>query len=181
MMTKKTPLDDDELHLFQDAVSGVKPMKQDTIRLHQPLPKHKQERLEIRQTQTSKYFFSDEYEPLVDLEGPVKYVREDVSAYEAKKLRRGDYIPDLMLDLHGMTQAEAKEELAALLEACKKQHIQCACVMHGHGKNILKQRIPQWLAQHPDVMAFHQAPKLWGGDAAILVLVDLPVRPDARR
>jgi DNA-nicking Smr family endonuclease len=34
----------------------------------------------------------------------------------------------------------------------------CACVMHGHG-NILKQQTPLWLAQHPHIMAFHQAPK----------------------
>ena len=93
------------------------------------------------------------------------------SYYELKKLRRGDYVPDLMLDLHGLTQQEAKLELAALLEACRRQHVRCACVMHGHGKHILKQRIPMWLAQHPLVQAFHQAPKLWGGDAALLVLV----------
>ena len=44
--------------------------------------------------------------------------------------------------------------------------------MHGHGKHILKQQTPLWLAQHPDVIAFHQAPKEWGGDAALLVLVE---------
>ena len=44
--------------------------------------------------------------------------------------------------------------------------------MHGHGKHILKQQTPLWLAQHPDVLAFHQ-PKEWGGNAAILLLVEL--------
>jgi DNA-nicking Smr family endonuclease len=29
------------------------------------------------------------------------------------------------------------------------------------------------LAQHPDVLVFHQAPKEWGGSAAILLLVEL--------
>jgi DNA-nicking Smr family endonuclease len=178
-MTKKTPLDKQDVDLFRDALAGVKPIKQDTIRLRPPLLKHKQERLEIRQAQTAQHFFSDEYEPLLDMDGPVKYVRADVSAYEAKKLRRGDYVPDMMLDLHGLTQAQAKEELGALVAACKRQHVQCACIMHGHGKHILKQKIPLWLAQHPDVMAFHQAPKLWGGDAAILVLIEQPQRPDA--
>ena len=97
-------------------------------------------------------------------------MRTDVSSFEAKRLRRGDYVPDMLLDLHGLTQQQAKLELAALLEACRRQHIRCACVMHGHGKHILKQRVPMWLAQHPDVMAFHQAPKEWGGDSALLVL-----------
>ncbi|MDX2125733.1 MAG: endonuclease SmrB, partial [Aeromonas hydrophila] len=27
--------------------------------------------------------------------------------------------------------------------------------------------------QHPNVQAFHQAPREWGGDSAILVLLDI--------
>ena len=88
-----------------------------------------------------------------------KYVRPDVSHFEAKKLRRGDYSPELFLDLHGLTQLQAKQELGALIAACRREHVFCACVMHGHGKHILKQQTPLWLAQHPHVMAFHQAPK----------------------
>jgi len=45
--------------------------------------------------------------------------------------------------------------------------------MHGHGKHILKQQTPLWLAQHPDVLAFHQAPKELGGTASLLVLIEL--------
>ncbi|MGK3295951.1 Smr/MutS family protein, partial [Escherichia coli] len=37
----------------------------------------------------------------------------------------------------------------------------------------LKQQTPLWLAQHPHVMAFHQAPKEYGGDAALLVLIEV--------
>ena len=67
---------------------------------------------------------------------------------------------------------QAKLEIAALLEACRRQQIRCACVMHGHGKNVLKQKVPLWLAQHPLVEAVHQAPREWGGDAALLVLIE---------
>ena len=95
-----------------------------------------------------------------------KYVRSDVSHFELKKLRRGDYSPELFLDLHGLTQQQAKQELGALIAACRREHVFCACVMHGHGKHILKQQTPLWLAQHPHIMAFHQAPKEYGGDAA---------------
>ncbi|MBB6055393.1 endonuclease SmrB [Tolumonas osonensis] len=171
-MSKKTILDDQDIGLFREAITGVRQIKQDTIRLQSPAIKQKAQIREIRESQQAQHYFSDEYEPLLSQEGPVRYNRSDVSAYEVKKLRRGDYIPDMMLDLHGLTQQQAKSELGALIEACRRQHIRCACVMHGHGKNILKQRIPLWLAQHPDVMAFHQATKLWGGDAAILVLIE---------
>jgi DNA-nicking Smr family endonuclease len=61
-----------------------------------------------------------------------------------------------------MNQHQAKQELAALLTLCRKENIHVASVMHGIGKHILKQRIPSWLAQHPAVRAFHQAPREWG-------------------
>ena len=55
----------------------------------------------------------------------------------------------------------------------RREHVFCACVMHGHGKHILKQQTPLWLAQHPHIMAFHQAPKEYGGDAALLILIEV--------
>ncbi|CAE6895821.1 hypothetical protein ACOMICROBIO_LMKGKHOH_01765 [Vibrio sp. B1FIG11] len=91
-----------------------------------------------------------------------------------KRLRRGVYVPDVFLDMHGMTQQEAKRELGAMIAYCVKNEIHCACVQHGIGKHILKQKAPLWLAQHPDVMAFHQAPLEFGGDGALLVLLSIP-------
>ncbi len=76
-------------------------------------------------------------------------------------------------DTHGLTQQQAKQELGALIAACRREHVFCACVMHGHGKHILKQQTPLWLAQHPHIMAFHQAPKEYGGDAALLILIEV--------
>ena len=127
----------------------------------------------LQEQADNSHYFSDEFQPLLNTQGAVKYVREDVSHFELKKLRRGDYSPELFLDLHGLTQMQAKQELGALIAACRREHVFCACVMHGHGKHILKQQTPLWLAQHPHVMAFHQAPKEYGGDAALLVLIEV--------
>ncbi|PVZ85537.1 endonuclease SmrB [Serratia sp. S1B] len=174
-MKNSHPLSKDELQLFRESVAGTRRLRQDTI-VH---PKHKiisrkiaPQRLLQEQVDAS-FYFSDEFQPQLDAEGPTRYVRPGYNHYELKKLRRGDYIPDLFLDLHGLTQLQAKQELGAMIAACKREHIHCACVMHGHGKHILKQQAPLWLAQHPDVLAFHQAPKEWGGNAAVLVLVEL--------
>ncbi|MDW6591350.1 endonuclease SmrB [Escherichia coli] len=145
-MKKKTTLSEEDQALFRQLMAGTRKIKQDTI-VHRPQRKK--------------------------IKGPVKYVRPDVSHFEAKKLRRGDYSPELFLDLHGLTQLQAKQELGALIAACRREHVFCACVMHGHGKHILKQQTPLWLAQHPHVMAFHQAPKEYGGDAALLVLIEV--------
>ncbi|TQI81485.1 DNA-nicking Smr family endonuclease [Serratia fonticola] len=174
-MKNKHPLSKDELQLFRESVAGTKTLRQDTIVHPKPKMKTKQiapQRLLQEQVDAS-FYFSDEFQPQLDDEGPTRYVRPGYSHYELKKLRRGDYVPDLFLDLHGLTQLQAKQELGAMIAACKREHVHCACVMHGHGKHILKQQTPLWLAQHPDVLAFHQAPKEWGGSAAVLVLVEL--------
>ena len=174
-MKKKNPLSADDQNLFRDLMSGTKKLTQDTI-VHRPIRKKVQEvpvkRLLQEQADASHYF-SDEFQPRLATEGPTRYVREDVSHFELKKIRRGDYSPELFLDLHGLTQMQAKQELGALIAACRREHVFCACVMHGHGKHVLKQQTPLWLAQHPHIMAFHQAPKEYGGDAALLVLIEI--------
>ncbi|MCS3455919.1 DNA-nicking Smr family endonuclease [Aeromonas sp. BIGb0405] len=171
---KKTPsLTSDESQLFRDAIKGTRKIKQDTLRAELRPVKQKREMRESREMLGVGHFFSDEYQPHLDEEGPTRYVREDVSKFELKKLKRGLYPPEIYLDLHGMNQNQAKQELAALLSLCQKENIHVASVMHGIGKHILKQRIPNWLAQHPHVQAFHQAPREWGGDSAILVLLDI--------
>ncbi|MGV3346968.1 endonuclease SmrB [Enterobacteriaceae bacterium LUAb1] len=173
-MKKKAPLSPEDKALFRQLVAGTRKLVQNTI-VHKPARKPGQKiapkRLLAEQTDNS-YYFSDEFQPLLATEGAVRYVREDVSHYELKKLRRGDYTPDMFLDLHGLTRQQAKQELGALIAACRREHIFCASIMHGHGKHILKQQTPLWLAQHPHVMAFHQAPKLFGGEAALLVLIE---------
>lgn len=159
-MKKKTTLSEEDQALFRQLMAGTRKIKQDTI-VHRPQRKKISEvpvkRL-IQEQADASHYFSDEFQPLLNTEGPVKYVRR-MSAI----LRRRSYavaiIPRLFLDLHGLTQLQAKQELGALIAACRREHVFCACVMHGHGKHILKQQTPLWLAQHPHVMAFHQAPK----------------------
>ncbi|PJG60365.1 endonuclease SmrB [Aeromonas cavernicola] len=163
----------EESQLFRDAIKGTRKIKQDTIRAELRPVKQKHLLRESRETLGVDHFFSDEYQPYLDQDGPTRYVRADISPFELKKLKRGSYSPEIYLDLHGMNQQQAKLELAALLSLCRRENLHVASVMHGIGKHILKQRIPSWLAQHPHVQAFHQAPREWGGDSAILVLLDV--------
>lgn len=164
--------------LFANAVSHVKPMVIDTVRLTKNGAKSN---TSIKNDQAynkankavAQFHFSDEFEPHLNSQGPIKYVRTGIDSFEVKNLRRGHYRPDLILDLHGLDQHQAKKELAALLFACQKEHAQCICVVHGIGSYVLKNKVPHWLVQHPDVMAFHQAPLEWGGNGAILALIEL--------
>ena len=167
-------LDEDAISLFRAEMKGVKPLKQDTFVAARPHKKKAQATIkEQREQQDTLFYFSDEYEPLLDEESAVKYLRENEDSHLLKQLRRGDFSPEIFLDLHGLTREQAKLELAALIQTCEKEHLYCASIMTGYGTYTLKRQIPRWLVQHPKVRALHQAPKEWGGEAAILILIDV--------
>ncbi|MFY8273139.1 endonuclease SmrB [Pseudoalteromonas sp. SSDWG2] len=168
-------LSDDDIALFRQTIGTTKRVKNDTVRLSAQHKKHIGQRQQIERQSKTEFYFSDEYIPDIDTHGTISYVKEGESTYLAKQLRRGDYSPELILDCHGMSKETVKLELAALISACKKQHVQCACVVHGIGERILKHKVPQYLVQHPDVLAMHQAPLEYGGKGAVVILIDLPV------
>ena len=173
-MKFKDALSQQEKQLFKEAIGKVKPMVHDTIHPEKRTIKPKSKIIKEKVAkQRASFHFSDEFEPNLSHQGPVKYVRDGSDSFEAKNLRRGMYVPDLILDLHGLDQNKAKLEIAALLHACQKEHAQCVCIVHGLGGKVLKNKVPHWLVQHPDVIAFHQAPLEWGGNGALLVLVEL--------
>ncbi|MCW8866385.1 MAG: endonuclease SmrB, partial [Colwellia sp.] len=135
----------DDKKLFQETIGKVKPIMADTIHFEKTTSKPKTRYSEKNPHKAlAQFHFSDEFEPDLSTQGPMKYVREGVNHFEAKNLRRGFYQPDLILDLHGLDQHQAKKELAALLFACQKEHAQCICIIHGIGSKVLKNKVPHW-------------------------------------
>lgn len=115
--------------------------------------------------------FSSQFEPALP-EGVMKYTAAGANPYLTKQLRRGDFSPDLVVDLHGLTQQQAQRDVAQAITLCLSQHGYCLNIIHGVGTGVLRQRVPGWLMQHPEVIAFHQAPLEWGGQGALLVLLN---------
>jgi DNA-nicking Smr family endonuclease len=180
-MSKQNPISDDDLSLFHQAINDpegkTRRFEQDKIH-PSPAPGKEKTQLKSRQRQQrqASFYFSDEFIPDLPSQGPMTFVQQGQSSFLTKQLRRGDYQPDLILDLHGYNKENAKLELADLITQCQKKHIACACVMHGLGEHILKKKIPHWLVQHPAVIAFHEAPREWGGRSALLILVEISER-----
>lgn len=175
-------MQEDDFSLFRDAVKGTKQIKQDTFVPKNEIKGKVSEIRQLKEQADTLFYFSDEYEPLLhEVDEKVRYLREDIDPYILKQLRRGDFSPELFLDLHGLTREQAKKELASLIMACEREQIYCASIMTGYGTRALKNQIPRWLVQHPKVIALHQAPREWGGDAAILILVEQPETPEIRR
>ena len=185
---KNTPSDHrtqkqiDEPDLFKNEFKDIAPIKQDKIppqrfcsKQNSGLTQKNKTDLTIMKQAAAAFEFSDGFEGHFDIDQPLKYVKPETDSHEVQRLRRGDYPPDLILDLHGFKKEEAKHEIAALIHVAQKKHVYCVSIMHGKGTYVLKKSIPNWLIQHPAVMGFHQAPKEWGGQAALLVLIDLPL------
>ncbi|MDE5285289.1 MAG: endonuclease SmrB [Buchnera aphidicola] len=161
--------------LFRQWMKDTREIEQDTI-FHSRISRLQKNLLSKRmvfEEETHRYYLSKNIKNYLFKENPVSYIRDLTFMSVLKNLKKGKYYPDIFLDLHGFTQFEAQKKVSKLIAICQKEKIFCAHIMHGYGKYILKKQIPFWLSQHPDVIAFHQAPKTFGNDAAIIVIIEI--------
>lgn len=165
--------DDEDNSLFIAEFASIKLLTQSTIKLPYKNVKKKQFIESERLHSIESHYFSDEFQPILPDEGPMCYIRADVNKELIKQLRRGDFLPDITLDLHGLNKEATKKELGEFILYCKKNRFYCCLVVHGIGHNVLKKHVPLWLAQHSDILAFHQATSTYGGQGALFVLVEL--------
>ncbi|CAG4888911.1 Smr/MutS family protein [Paraburkholderia gardini] len=122
---------------------------------------------------------SDEYDPevLLETDETLSYCRPGVSQEVVRKLRRGAWIVQAQLDLHGMRRDEAREALAEFIRESVKRGLRCLRVIHGKGlgsigkEPVLKGKVRAWLVQKSEVIAFCQARPHDGGAGAVLVLL----------
>ena len=93
------------------------------------------------------------------------------------KLRRGHWVVQAELDLHGMTTDEAHDALADFLLEARTHGLRCVRVIHGKGltspnrEPVLKGKVRRWLAHWDDVLAYCEAPRHAGGGGAVVVLL----------
>jgi DNA-nicking Smr family endonuclease len=105
------------------------------------------------------------------------YLRSGLSRPVLKKLRRGHWVIQDELDLHGLTSVEARALLADFLNACLRSGARCVRIIHGKGlgsrnrEPVLKTKVANWLIQRDEVLAFCQARQADGGGGAVVVLL----------
>jgi DNA-nicking Smr family endonuclease len=105
------------------------------------------------------------------------FVRPGVPAAALRKLKRGGWVIQAELDLHGLRSDEARIVLAGFLVQCARNDCRCVRIIHGKGlrsKNrepVLKHKLRHWLMQREDVLAFCQARPADGGSGAAIVLL----------
>ncbi|MFN7085055.1 MAG: Smr/MutS family protein [Burkholderiales bacterium] len=109
-------------------------------------------------------------------EEPV-FLRNGIAAQTLKRLRRGYWVIQDELDLHGLTTPEARMLLVEFLNRCTHHGLRCVRIIHGKGlrsKNrepVLKHKVAHWLMQRDEILAFCQARRTEGGSGALMVLL----------
>ncbi len=177
--TPPPEIGEDEAGLFLEAVKNARPLKQ--TRVHHPTPKPRPIPKQFQQDEMQALAdsLSDHYIPAHELESgeELLYLREGHSPDILRKLRRGHWVIQEQLDLHGMVADEARLYVVEFLAHCRKRGARCVRIIHGKGlgsKNrepVLKNKLRSWLMQRDEVIAYAQAREVDGGSGALVVLL----------
>ena len=116
-------------------------------------------------------------EDRLDIGEEATFLRPGLPRRVLADLRRGRWIVQGEIDLHGMTRDEARAALGDFLASALVHGQRCVRVVHGKGLRspgkvgVLKQLSRGWLAQREEILAFCQARAHEGGSGALRVLL----------
>lgn len=169
--------------LFRIATRGAQPIDTRNRVEHAPVlppPEPRQssedEQAALRETMHTPLSFEDR----LDMGEEAAFIRPGLPKRVLVDLRRGRWVLQGELDLHGLTRDAAREALAHFLAASLSRGRRCVRIIHGKGLgspgkwSILKQLSRGWLAQREEILAFCQAGAHQGGSGALTVLLRAP-------
>jgi DNA-nicking Smr family endonuclease len=167
--------------LFLRTVGEVTPLPQrGQAVIERPRPAPVPRQRERDEQAVLREALSDEFdaESLMETDDQLSYRRSGVGIDVLGQLRRGRWVVQGQIDLHGLTRDEAREALGGFLQGAGKRGWRCVRVVHGKGlgsprrEPVLKGKVRAWLVQRQDVLAFTQARGPDGGAGALIVLLD---------
>ncbi len=116
-------------------------------------------------------------ELLVETGDELLFRRAHITDKTLEKLRRGEYTVKAELDLHGLTEAEAREAVRSFIAEAGLERLRCVRIIHGKGLGsgprgpVLKGAVNGWLRRAAAVLAFASARPVDGGTGALYVLL----------
>ncbi len=164
--------------LFRDSMKGATIMKQDTIRPYRKKPMPNPTQTQDDERDVLRNLLRYDLDPVDHENGDeLLFVRGGVQRNIFRKLRRGEFLVEKELDLHGYRVLQARETLAQFLREARVNRYRCVRIIHGKGlgspakQSVLKQKVSLWLKQRDEVLAFCAARSFDGGSGAIYVLL----------
>ncbi len=171
---------DDDLAAFQAAVADARPLPaSDRVQLVGPKPPPRplqhlaDTHAKLHETPHAKISLQDR------LEGgdEPNYLRTGLAHNVLRDLRRGRWLVQDEIDLHGMNRDEARHALANFIGENLRDGKRCIRVVHGkglsspHKTSILRQLVRDWLTQRVEILAYCQAKPQDGGEGALIALL----------
>jgi DNA-nicking Smr family endonuclease len=172
-------LDEASRALFEAAVADARRLNFDRIHHEPPLPPAIPRQRQRDEHAALGESLSD-LDPLdLALEGgdEAVYLKPGMAPKVLKDLRRGRWVVQAHLDLHGMHRDEARHHVATFLAECRQHNHRCVRIVHGKGHGspgripVLKRLVLRWLTQRQEVLAYCQARTIEGGAGAVIVLL----------
>ena len=178
----KKPFPSSDSELFRKAVADAVPLASDRVHHKPPLP-----------PAIPRQHLFDEAAALDEsLHGPVlidlyleggdeaAWRRDSLPKAWLRDLRRGRWVTQEKLDLHGMNRDQARIAVVTFLRESRQHGHRCVRIVHGKGLSspgreaVLKKLVLGWLTQRSEVLAFCQARAAEGGAGAVVVLLTAP-------
>src|SRR5579862_934247 len=159
---------------FRKAMAGVKPLKRAkraVLRAPAPAPVPHQRQRDETAALAESLDSSFSVEDALETGEQLSYLREGMARETLRKLRRGHWVIQDGIDLHGLSREQAAVMVSEFLRQCLARGLRCVRIVHGKGLGILKAKLGKWLPRREEVLAYCQAPANDGGGGALLVLL----------
>ena len=173
-----------ESALFRDAVRDATPIKtaERVLRSGEALPPVPVQSLLDGHDAIAESLDAPTWEQWSETGEEPSYLRAGLGSDVLRKLRRGHWVVQEDIDLHGLNRQQARASLGEFLGSCVRRGLRCVRVVHGKGlrspgrEPVLKGKVQQWLLKRDEVLAFCEAPRNQGGSGALLVLLKAAAR-----
>jgi DNA-nicking Smr family endonuclease len=178
-MPKKTKISTsvskEDIAAFREAVKGAKLHVNEKVRLSAPDIRRKASSRSLEFNEESFNFNESLDLDPVQGEEYIVFKQTGISNKILRKLRKGKYNVDAILDLHGMSVDEAIAAVDGFLQQCLHKGTRVVLIIHGKGHHsqmpILKNKLNHWLREINAVLAFCSAAPAHGSRGAIYVLL----------
>src|SRR5436190_7667660 len=140
----ETPLSDDDMRVFEQAMSGVKPLSQAERRQRSavvvnppPAPRRSRAASDDALARADLADLVQKHDRFVldEVGEAVSGLAPGIDRKLLQRLRAGDYPVEAELDLHQRSRAEAGVEVERFLARARAEGKRCVLVIHGRGLN----------------------------------------------
>ena len=174
------PTDDADLFRAEMAADGVAPIASTARAKHsmpKPKPIPKQRIADEAAVPGDSMRDASGWDGDIETGDLITFLRSGLPLEVLRKLKRGQWINQATLDLHGLTTDAARSELARFLATSRHAGLRCVRIVHGKGFRspgnipILRNKVRVSLSRRDEVLAFCDAAPADGGSGAVDVLL----------